>query len=280
MECPVIGHERCRAALEAELPAQPVLLLGPASTGKWLLAKYLGAHHVPWYNQWEHATPGVGDIRELRKFLTTPPKPGPPRESLPVGQIKVVLVNLDGAKSTAVQHALLKELEEPPSYARFLLVSSKSPLPTVSSRCLIWRLGRLTTEQVARVLVYPLGFSPRDAAALAPIGGGTIFPATAAALRFRPARQAVLNVLKAVSTRDKELLERAVKDWGDTEDWMLRELLGAAASGRPTPVFSQVERMIIGRTAARRGMALLTASGRARPQVAVRAMAGALMEAR
>lgn len=268
--CPVIGHERCRAALELELPTQPVLLLGPESTGKWLLAQYIAEHAVPGqWDRWRGDRPGVDDIRAMRKFLDTAPRSG----------IKLVTVNLDGAKSLAVQHALLKELEEPPDYARFLLVASRSPLATVSSRCLIWRLGELTERQVAEVLARQ-GFSPKDAAALAPIGRGRIAPAMEAAQRFRPARQAVLNVLKAVATRDKDLLERSVREWGDTEDWMLRELLGAAASGRPTPVFSSTERMVIGRTAARRGMALLAASGRARPQVAVRALAGALMEAR
>lgn len=271
MQCPVIGHERCRAALEAELPVQPVLLLGPESTGKWLLARYLGGHHVAWYNQWSGERPGVDNIRELRRFLSTAPKPPDP--------LKVVTVNLDGAKSAAVQHALLKELEEPPDYARFLLTASRTPLPTVSSRCLIWRLGSLSTGQVAQVLEAQ-GFSARDAAMLAPIGSGKISQAVSSAQRFRPARQSVLNVLKSVAARDKEMLERAVKDWGETEDWMLRELLSAAACGRPTPVFSQAERMVIGRTAARRGMAMLAASGRARPQVAVRALAGALMEAR
>lgn len=267
---PVIGHERCRAALELALPSQPVLLLGPESTGKWLLARYLADHHAAWYDQWSGERPGMDDIRHvLRKFLATAPRDG----------VKVVTVNLDGAKSAGVQHALLKELEEPAPYARYILVASRPPLPTVSSRCVTWRLGHLSTEQVAQVLE-ARGMTPRDAAALAPIGGGKIAPAVAAMERFKPARQAVLNVMKSVAARDKDMLERSVKDWGETEDWMLRELLGAAASGRPTAVFTPTERLVIGRTAARRGMALLAASGRARPQVAVRALAGALMEAR
>jgi hypothetical protein len=276
-DCPVIGRDRCRAALEAELPSQPVLLLGPESTGKWLLARWLGDVHAVWFNQCVFERPAMADIRDMsRVFLATAPRPVQPH--LPDG-LKVVQINLDGARSAAVQHALLKELEEPPEYARFLLTASRSPLPTVSSRCLIWRLGRLSDEDVATVLVSH-GLTPRDAGVLAPIGGGRVAPALAALARFRPARQAVLNVMRAVSARDKDMLERSVKDWGETEDWMLRELLGAAASGRPTPVFSQTERMVIGRTAARRGIAFLTASGMARPQVTVRALASALMEAK
>jgi DNA polymerase III delta subunit-like protein len=276
-ECPVIGHERCRGALEAEMPLQPVLLLGPESTGKWLLARWLADFHAVWFNQWSHDKPGIEQIREMRRFLAFPPRPGPATAT--GGQVKVVTICLDGARSVSVQHALLKELEEPSSYARFLITSSRSPLPTVSSRCLIWRLGHLTDDQVSDVLVSQ-GFSPKDAASLAPIGAGRVSPALVAAKRFRPARQAVLGVVKAIATRDKDLLERAVRDWGETEDWMLRELLGSSATGRPTPVFTSSERMAIGRTAARRGIALLAASGKARPQVAVRALAVALMEGR
>lgn len=276
----IVGHEKCRAALELELPSQPVLLLGPASTGKWLLARWVADTHSVWFNQWSQEKPGIDDIRDLRKFLSTTPRPTPESAKVEgVGGVKVVTVNLDGAKSLAVQHALLKELEEPPFYARYILVASRPPMPTVVSRCLVHRLGHLSTEQVAQVLE-ARGMTARDAAVLAPIGGGKIAPAIAAQPRFKPARQAVLNVMKAVAGRDKDSLEHAVKDWGETEDWMLRELLGAAATGRPTAVFTPTERLVIGRTAARRGMALLAASGRARPQVAVRALAGALMEAR
>lgn len=271
--CPKIGHEKCRLALEAELPAQPVLLLGPESTGKWVLASWLALHHATWYNQWLEPKPRMDRVREMRKFLATAPVPSDYGSG-----VKVVAMNLDHG-TAAVQNAILKELEEPPDYARFLLVASRSPLPTISSRCLIWRLGELTDEQVAAVLV-TRGISERDAVMVAPAGRGRVAPALAALEGFRPAKSAVLGVLRAVSARDKDLLEKVVRGWGDTEDWMLRELLGAAASGRPTPLFSAAERQVIGRTSARRGIALLAGSGQARPAVAVRAMAAALMTER
>jgi hypothetical protein len=275
--CPVIGRDRCRDALKAELPAQPVLLLGPESTGKWLLARWLGNVHAAWFNQAVFERCRMEDVRDMsRFFLAMAPRPV---NSGPSG-LKVVQIDLDGARSAAVQHALLKELEDPPEYARFLLTASRSPLATVSSRCLIWRLGRLSDDDVARVLTSRCGVGPATAEVLAPIGCGRIAPALNAAERFRPAKSAVLGVVRAIAARDKDLLERTVRGWAETEDWMLRELLGAAASGRPSPVFSPTERMLIGRTAARRGIAILAASGRARPQVAVRALAGALMEAK
>jgi DNA polymerase III, delta subunit len=270
--CPVIGHEKTRAELERELPSQPVLLLGPESTGKWQMALWLAAYHAPWYNQRLILKPRMDAIRDVRGFLSTPPSPSKAGSSF-----KVVAINLNGAVTTAVQDALLKDLEEPPDYARFIMVASRSPLATISSRCTIWRWGALTDEEVAQVLVVQ-GVSPKDAAAIAPVGRGRVAPALAAAVRFRPAKIAVLGVVLAIATRDSDQFERAVRVWGETEDWMLRELLGAAASGNSTPLFSTTERQIIGSTAARRGIALLAATGRARPQVAVRALAVTLMQ--
>lgn len=269
--CRKIGHDRCRASLQSELPAQPSLLLGPESVGKWLLARWLADYHAPWFNQWIDAQPRMDRVREMRHWLGT----APVQHSLGSG-CKVVAVNLDNAKTTAVQNALLKELEEPPDYARFIIVASRSPLSTVSSRCVIWRLGELSDDQVARVL-QARGMPEKEAQAIAPAGRGRVGPALAIAERYRPAKAAVLGVIKAISMRDKDLLERAARGWGDTEDCLLRELLGAAASGRPTSLFSNTERAAVGRTMARKGIALLTASGQARPSVSVRALAGALM---
>jgi hypothetical protein len=201
----------------------------------------------------------------------------PPATSDTGSGFKVVAVNIDGAVSgSGIQNALLKDLEEPPEYVRFLLVASRSPLPTISSRCAIFRWGVLTDDEVAQVLVLK-GISQKDAAVVAPAGQGRVAPALAAVERFRPAKATVLRVAHAMRERNTDLFESAVKIWGETEDWMLRELLGAAASGNPTPLFSSTERQFISSTAARRGIALLAASGRARPQVAIRALAAALM---
>lgn len=271
VSCPKIGHDRCREALQRELPAQPVLLLGPESIGKWLLATWLSDYHAMWFNQWREAQPRMARVREMRRWLASQPMP-----SRFGSGVKVVAMNLDNALTTAVQNALLKELEEPPEYARFLLVSSRSCLATISSRCIIWRLGELTDDQVAAVLT-GRGMPEKEALAIAPAGRGRVAPALAIADRFRPARAAVLGVMKAVRTRDRDLLERVLRGWGESEDWMLRELLGSAASGRPTALFSSSERQAVGRTMARRGIALLVASGQARPSVSVRALAGALM---
>jgi DNA polymerase III delta subunit-like protein len=274
-ECPVIGHSSVRERLQDELPPQPLLLLGPESVGKWMLAKWAAAQHASWYNSWIAERPSIDFIRRLRVFLESPPAmPADQRE----GQllVKVAAVNLDGIKVRTVQNALLKELEEPPDYARFILTSSSVPLPTIASRCISWHLPRLTDAEVAQVLVLR-GASQKDAQLIAPAVHGQVAPALAIAERFRPAKVAMLGVVRAIAARDADLLDRAVRGWGETEDWMLRELLGACASGAPTSLFSSTERQVLGSSAARRTLALLDASGRARPQVTIRALAAVLM---
>jgi hypothetical protein len=271
-ECLVVGHTQTREALELELPPQPVLLLGPESTGKWKLARWVADYHAPWYNQRWLGEPRLYMIRELSGFLRTPPTP-----AVTGSGYKVVVINLNGAAGGGVQNALLKDLEEAPDYVRFILTASRSPLATITSRCIIWRWGALTDQEVAQVLCLK-GVKQRDAMAIAPIGRGSVAPALDAAERFRPARAAVLAAVQAIAARDNGQFEHAVKVWGETEDWMLRELLGAAASGNSTPLFSGTERQIIGSTTARKGIALLAASGKARPQVAVRALAVALIQ--
>lgn len=272
--CPVIGHDQALRILRRGLPDRPVLLTGPESVGKWQLAVWSGSYHAPWYNRLQLRRLLVRDAREVRKFIASVPQPS----SLGSG-VRVVIIDLDGAASEAAQHALLKSLEEPPDHARFILTSSRPPLPTIASRCETLRLGRLTDQQVAVILVSQ-GLSERDAEVVAPAGHGQVAPALEVATRLRPARAAVLGVVRAISGRDRDLLERSVRDWGDTEQWMLRELLAASASGRPTALFSSMERHLVGKTQARRAIALLAASGSARPTVAVRVVAGALMTER
>ena len=65
------------------------------------------------------------------------------KEDIRKGVRKVFLIPEADCLNTEGQNALLKELEEPPPYAAFLLLG-RNPgafLPTVRSRCLTLRLG-------------------------------------------------------------------------------------------------------------------------------------------
>lgn len=72
---------------------------------------------------------GIGQIRELRQFLTKTPF---------ASSSKVAIIDIDLC-SLEAQHALLKSLEEPPPRNTLILTASNhsTVLPTVISRCVI-----------------------------------------------------------------------------------------------------------------------------------------------
>ncbi len=70
------------------------------------------------------------------------------------GRRRVIIIRDADALEGAAQNALLKSLEEPPPGTVFVLTTAMPDalLPTVRSRCMRLRFGRLTQAEVARVL--------------------------------------------------------------------------------------------------------------------------------
>jgi hypothetical protein len=115
--------EDARLLLTRHLP-QTVLLLGP---GAWALGTDLGQVYGL-----QETIPALdaGTARRIRDEMQFIP-PHPPL---------VYLIGLDGA-GPAAQNILLKLLEEPPSWAQFILTATREPLPTVVSRCQVLTIG-------------------------------------------------------------------------------------------------------------------------------------------
>jgi DNA polymerase-3 subunit delta' len=97
------------------------------------------------------------------------------------GKRRVVLIREAETLETASQNSLLKSLEEPPPATIFILTTAVpgALLPTVRSRCMTLRFGRLTTDEVASVLVRDYEHSEADARALAALADGSIGQALA-----------------------------------------------------------------------------------------------------
>ena len=81
----------------------------------------------------------------------------------------------------ASQNALLKSLEEPPPGTMFILTTAVpgALLPTVRSRCMRLRFGRLTAAEVAAALVRDHDYSDGEAREAAPLADGSIGQALA-----------------------------------------------------------------------------------------------------
>lgn len=91
------------------------------------------------------------------------------------GRRRFVLIREADTLEPQAQNALLKSLEEPPPATSFILTTAAPGLllPTVLSRCMRMAFGRLTTAEIAKVLVAH-DMDEREARAAAALADGSV----------------------------------------------------------------------------------------------------------
>ncbi|KAF0129744.1 MAG: DNA polymerase III subunit gamma/tau [Bacteroidetes bacterium] len=89
----------------------------------------------------------VDDIRALVDQVRIPPQ---------VGKYKIYIIDEVHMLSSAAFNAFLKTLEEPPSYAKFILATTEKHkiIPTILSRCQIFDFKRITVDDIVQHLHY------------------------------------------------------------------------------------------------------------------------------
>ncbi len=87
----------------------------------------------------------VDDIRRLVEQVRIPPQ---------TGEYKVYIIDEVHMLSSAAFNAFLKTLEEPPSYAKFILATTERHkiIPTILSRCQIFDFKRIGVEDITEYL--------------------------------------------------------------------------------------------------------------------------------
>lgn len=92
------------------------------------------------------------------------------------GRYKIYIVEDAHLMSESAQNALLKTIEEPPSYAVILLLTEnpKAFLPTILSRCICLDAERLPRQQIADVLKTDCNVSRADAEKYADYASGNL----------------------------------------------------------------------------------------------------------
>jgi DNA polymerase-3 subunit gamma/tau len=87
----------------------------------------------------------VNDIRNLTDQVRVPPQ---------IGRYSVYIIDEVHMLSAAAFNAFLKTLEEPPSYAIFILATTEKHkiLPTILSRCQTYDFNRITVDNIVRNL--------------------------------------------------------------------------------------------------------------------------------
>jgi DNA polymerase-3 subunit gamma/tau len=154
----VVGQHQVAETLMHEINnnklAQAFLFTGPRGVGKTtcarILAKVINAQDGEDPNQ-DYAfnifeldaasNNSVEDIRHLIDQVRIPPQ---------VGKYKVYIIDEVHMLSTQAFNAFLKTLEEPPTYAIFILATTEKHkiLPTILSRCQVFNFNRIETKDM------------------------------------------------------------------------------------------------------------------------------------
>lgn len=123
---------------------------------------------VLWIRQQEgKATVGVEEIRSVQEEISTAPQ---------FGKYKILLFEHAEKMTVQAQNALLKTLEEPPSYIVMILISSNNALllDTVKSRAVRVDFKRNTDEEVFKAFQHKYGTTAVDKHILCEYADGII----------------------------------------------------------------------------------------------------------
>ncbi len=156
----VVGQEHITTtlanAIENNHLAQALLFCGPRGVGKTTCARIL----AKMVNGFEDDNPGtsmniyeldaasnnsVDDIRNLVDQVRYAPQ---------YGKFKIYIIDEVHMLSNAAFNAFLKTLEEPPSYAIFILATTEKHkiIPTILSRCQIFDFNRIQVQDISNHL--------------------------------------------------------------------------------------------------------------------------------
>jgi DNA polymerase-3 subunit gamma/tau len=158
----VVGQEHITTtlqnAIENDQMAQALLFCGPRGVGKTTCARIVArlmndferseeesSGHLNIYELDAASNNSVEDIRNLIDQVRYPPQ---------FGKYKVYIIDEVHMLSSQAFNAFLKTLEEPPSYAIFILATTEKHkvIPTILSRCQIYDFNRIQNSDIANHL--------------------------------------------------------------------------------------------------------------------------------
>lgn len=230
----ILGHEKIKEhfqnAIEAQKVSHAYILAGEAGMGRKSLAnafaltllcekaksqpcmlchackQVLSGNHpdLIYVTHDKPASIGVDDIRDqINDTIMIRPYSS---------YYKIYIVDEAEKMTVQAQNALLKTIEEPPSYAVILLLTTNpdSFLPTILSRCVQLKLRPLPDFVVKSYLTESMGVSSSDAELYAAFSRGNLGKAIklAGSEEFRLMYEEVLHLLKHIKDMDiSELLD-------------------------------------------------------------------------
>lgn len=158
-----------------------------------------------------HAKEGIGvdDIREqINGTVQIKPYSSP---------YKIYIVDEAEKMTVQAQNALLKTLEEPPSYVVILLLTTRADsfLPTILSRCITLKLKPLYDEVIRDYLMERLHIQKADAEVYTAFARGNLGKAISLSSSdsFADMRYSVMSLLRNARSMDMVLMLETVKRW-------------------------------------------------------------------
>ncbi|GAB1446377.1 MAG: DNA polymerase III subunit gamma/tau [Cyclobacteriaceae bacterium] len=156
----VVGQEHItttlKNAIDSNKLAQALLFCGPRGIGKTTCARIVArmingfeekaeANSLNIFELDAASNNSVEDIRNLIDQVRYPPQ---------FGKYKVYIIDEVHMLSNSAFNAFLKTLEEPPSYAIFILATTEKHkvIPTILSRCQIFDFNRIQVSDISRQL--------------------------------------------------------------------------------------------------------------------------------
>ena len=149
----VVGQQALTQTLQNAIRqnrlAHAYLFCGPRGVGKTtcarIFAKTINANEPG--SEWNiheldaASNNSVEDIKSILDQVRIPPQ---------AGKYSVYIIDEVHMLSTAAFNALLKTLEEPPSYAIFILATTEKHkvIPTILSRCQVYDFNRITVQDI------------------------------------------------------------------------------------------------------------------------------------
>ena len=181
----------------------------------------------------------VDAIRELIEELSLMPESG----------MKCAIIDQAERMNESAQNALLKTLEEAPSYVLFFLITERytALLPTIRSRCAVLRFAPLEVEEVRQYL-RDRGYAETEADSAARMSGGAIGRALEFLRDKKYAETAAALVPAFKDFKTKKDVARVAAEFGAFKDSarLLLEILENAAHelmidspGQPAQVLKQ-----------------------------------------
>ena len=155
----IIGHKDAIAMLQTMLAAEQIphalLFSGPQGVGKRMVAQVVAAEllKMPIAKSLDYmpvspegASIKIHQIRNLQHQVLLPPQ---------AGKWRVCIITEAERMTEQAANSLLKLLEEPPLYLVFILVAATAVplLPTIVSRCRVFRFQSLPRDLLAQALV-------------------------------------------------------------------------------------------------------------------------------